>query len=236
MRRVLDDLEIVPAGDCTDSIHVAGVAGEVHRHQRAHLAMLAARQRLLDFGWIDIESIRLDIDEYRTRPQVTHDLCGRGKGEGRRDDFIAGADAQREQSEMERAGAMSHRERIASANVSGEFLLELLGLGSGSDPAGAQRIDNFAFLGGTDGGTMEWNLAHYDRRIKSYKVGAQKLAPLWIRSSGGIPVAARIIVVIGRLHDRSRKAGPRCARRRGHRRSSDGGRPMNRRGSSGDDR
>ena len=33
MRGILDDFQIVPARDRADAIHVAGMAGEVHRHQ-----------------------------------------------------------------------------------------------------------------------------------------------------------------------------------------------------------
>ena len=61
---------------------------------------------------------------------------------------------------MEGAGAMCDRERVARADIGGEFLLEFFGLGSSGNPSGAQRIDYFAFFGGADGGTMEWNLAH----------------------------------------------------------------------------
>src|ERR1700733_3208696 len=61
---------------------------------------------------------------------------------------------------MQRARAMGHRQRIARADVSGEFLLEFLGLRAGRDPSGAQRVDYFTFFGWTDRGSMKWNLAH----------------------------------------------------------------------------
>src|SRR5208282_5027894 len=42
VRGILDDLQIVGARDVEDAIHVAGVAGEVHRQNSADAFVLAA--------------------------------------------------------------------------------------------------------------------------------------------------------------------------------------------------
>src|SRR5216683_4765662 len=54
---VLDNPQIVAARDRHDAIHIAGVAGEMDRHDRADVAMATARERLLDARRIDIESV-----------------------------------------------------------------------------------------------------------------------------------------------------------------------------------
>ena len=88
------------------------------------LAMLAALERFLDPRRVDVEGVGIDIDEDRARAEVAHHFGGRGEGERRGDDLVAGPDAEREQREMQRAGAMRDRERVARADIGGEFLLE----------------------------------------------------------------------------------------------------------------
>ena len=95
MRGVLDDLQIVVARDVEDPIHVASVAGEVHRQDRADALVGAALERLLDAGGVDVEGAGIDVDEHRPRAEVAENLGGRGEGERRGDDFVAGADAER---------------------------------------------------------------------------------------------------------------------------------------------
>jgi len=78
VRCVFDDLQIVTASDRTDSIHVAGLTGEMHRHQRTDVGMLAAGQRRFDFGRVDVEGVGVDIDEDRPGAEVAHYLGRRG--------------------------------------------------------------------------------------------------------------------------------------------------------------
>ena len=160
VRRVLDDLQMMAARDREQAVHVAGVTGEVHRQNRAHAAMLAAFERLLDPRRVEVEGARIDIDEYRPCPEVT-DHFGRGRErEGRGYNLVAGPDAKREQREMQRARAVRDRQRVTRADVGGEFFLEALGLGAGGDPSRAQAVEHLALLGGTDRGAMKRDLSH----------------------------------------------------------------------------
>ena len=92
---VLDDFQIVGARDVEDAIHVAGVAGEVHRQDRADALVRAALERLLDARGVDVEGAGIDVDEHRPRAEVAEHLGGRGEGERRGDNLVAGADAER---------------------------------------------------------------------------------------------------------------------------------------------
>ncbi len=95
MRGILDDFQIVCARDVEDAIHVAGVAGEVHRQNRADALVSAALKRLFDAGGIDVEGAGIDVNEYRARAEVAENLGGRGESERRGDNLVAGADAER---------------------------------------------------------------------------------------------------------------------------------------------
>ena len=100
MGRILDDFQIVGARDVEDAIHVAGVAGEVHRQDRADAFVRAALERLLDAGGIDVEGAGIDVNEDRTRAEIAENLGGRGESERRGDNLVAGADAERPQRKM----------------------------------------------------------------------------------------------------------------------------------------
>ena len=95
VRGVLDNFQIVGARDVEDAIHVAGVAGEVHRQDCADAFVGAALERLLDAGGIDVEGAGIDVDEHRARAEVAENLGGRGESERRGDNLVAGADAER---------------------------------------------------------------------------------------------------------------------------------------------
>jgi len=127
---------------------------------RADAFVGTALERLLDACWIDVEGAGIDIDEHRTRAEVAENFGGRGEREWRRDNFVAGADAERPQRKMQRPSAMRQCERVFSADVLGEFSLEALGLGAGRDPSGAQRVENLALLVGSDRRTMKCYLSH----------------------------------------------------------------------------
>ena len=95
MRGVLDNFQIVVARDVEDAIHVASVAGEVHRQDRADAFVGAALERLLDARRVDVEGAGIDVNEHRTRAEVAENLGGRREGKRRGDNLVAGADAER---------------------------------------------------------------------------------------------------------------------------------------------
>ncbi len=133
---------------------------EVHRQNRAHPAVLAACERLLDPRRIEVEGAGIDIDKHRTRPKVAdHFGCGR-ESERRGDNFVTRPDPEREQRQMKRARAVRDRQGVARAYVGRELFLEALGLGAGGDPSRTQAVEYFVLLRRTDRGTMKWDLPH----------------------------------------------------------------------------
>ncbi len=81
--------------------------------------------------------------------------------ERRRDNFVARSNAQREKREMQCAGTVGYCERVACADIRSKFAFEALYFGPCRDPSGAQRVEDFAFLVGTDRRAMKGDLTHY---------------------------------------------------------------------------
>ena len=71
-------------------------AEEMHRHHHPR-ALRHRGERLLH---VDVERHRVDIHEDRGRTAMEHRIGGRDPGEGRHDDFVAGAGADRQQRQM----------------------------------------------------------------------------------------------------------------------------------------
>lgn len=63
---------------------------------------------------------------------------------------------------MKSAGAVRDGECVFGADVLGEILFEALGLGPGRNPAGTQRVENFALLVGANRGAMKGYLSHHE--------------------------------------------------------------------------
>ena len=89
MGRVLDDPQPMPARKGADGVEIAGPTAEMHRHYR-----FAARRHLaLGVGEINGQRHRIDIDQDRFGAEMMEG-CGRsGEGQGRRQEFVAGAKA-----------------------------------------------------------------------------------------------------------------------------------------------
>ena len=98
---VLDHAEVVAGGEAVDFVEAAGIAGDVHRHNRPGLR----RDRPSDFSRIDIGAFLLHIDQDRAGAAVNDGLAGGRKGVGGGDHFIAAADAEGEQRQVQTGGA-----------------------------------------------------------------------------------------------------------------------------------
>lgn len=98
-------------------------------------------QRGLDRGRRYVRRIRVDIGKDRARPDRYY--AGRRCHEGprRHHDVIAGTYAEDLQGQLERHGAIHHRNRVTGATPRGEFLLERASLAAGPvvNPIGAQH-------------------------------------------------------------------------------------------------
>src|SRR6476661_4330147 len=79
---------------------------------------------LLQAGRVHRISMLFDIDEHRRCTAITDGLCRSHKGAWDRNYLVPGADAQRQQSEPQRVGAVADATRIFGAAERSEFLLE----------------------------------------------------------------------------------------------------------------
>src|SRR5207302_10453572 len=93
----------------------------------------------------DVE-VLADVDQHRPGAEVDDDVRGRAEREGRDDDFVAWPDTERRQRDVEAGRARADGQGVAGAHVGGEVALEAFDLGTGRDPAGAQRVDDFRDL------------------------------------------------------------------------------------------
>ena len=140
---VLDHGQPVPAGDVADPVHRGGMAVEVHRHDRRG----ARGDRRLDGGRVEAEVVGLDVGEDRAGAGERHRVRRGGEAERRDDDLVARPDAEREQRELQGAGARVHRHARAVLDVLGELGLERGDLGALREHPGREHaFDGGAFL------------------------------------------------------------------------------------------
>jgi hypothetical protein len=96
MSGVFDDRKTVAGGQGPYPIEVAGPASQMYRNDRARPRGYAA----FDRPWIDI-SVWTNVGEDRRGADLQNGVHGRAKRERRGDDFVAGADAERRECEMQ---------------------------------------------------------------------------------------------------------------------------------------
>ena len=137
--------------DIEDGIVVARLSGKVDRHDRFGFRT----DRFLHRLRIDIERVRLAVDQHRTRAQIMNHFSGRRERHRRNQDFVAGFDADRVQRQMKRRSARVKRNGMRRADIRCEILFELFGLESRRQPAGAQRLDHRLDLVLADVGEMK---------------------------------------------------------------------------------
>ena len=119
-QEILDDRQVVLAGDLHQRRHVGHLPGEMDRNQR--LGLLGDPG--LDLAHVHAEVVGA-VDKDRTRKQLADRADGRDEGVGGRDDLVARPDAQRLEAELDRVGARVHADGLARADHRGELLLEL---------------------------------------------------------------------------------------------------------------
>ena len=88
----------------------------------------------VDRGRVDVERDRIDVDEPRRRADARDAAGGREERERRRDDLVAGTDAERHQRDEQRVGARRQADGVRDAEVGRHLALERLDLGAADEP------------------------------------------------------------------------------------------------------
>lgn len=120
MGGIVNDLEVIVIGDNLDGLYIAGVAVAMHRQNGRGLRGDGG----LDFGGIEIQRIRIDIDEYRLDAVPQQGMRGSDERIRGGDDFAG--NTQRLQSGHQRESAISEQRQMIDAQIVTQRLLELL--------------------------------------------------------------------------------------------------------------
>ncbi len=134
---VLDQRQPAAVGDRLKALPLAGRTVEIDAEDRLGLRP----DRRLDRVGIEAPGVGQDVDQHRLGADID-DRRDRGDpGDVRRDDFVAGADPQRGEREMQRRGRMRHGHRMSDADIVGEHALEARVIGVVIlAPGGARRL------------------------------------------------------------------------------------------------
>ena len=109
---VLIEIDAPLRGEPAEALDVEGVAVQVDRHD----ALGLLRDQRGDVVGVQGVVVQLDVSEDRSRAGQCDRVAGGGEGEGRHDDFVAGADAGGEETEVETGGAGVHGDGRASVH------------------------------------------------------------------------------------------------------------------------
>jgi hypothetical protein len=89
--RVLDHEQAAVAGQLVEGIHLAGMAGEVDRQDRAG----PGREGLLDALEVDVQGVGSAVDDHRPGAAVDDHVGRRREGHRGDDHFVSLAEARR---------------------------------------------------------------------------------------------------------------------------------------------
>jgi hypothetical protein len=145
LARVLEDGQVVAAGDRGQRRHVRGLPVEVHRHDCRGARRDGRERRVRRHR----QAFWIDVGEHGRRARH-HDRQGGIRGRERRgNDLIARSDTPGTQRERQRVRAGSYADAMAGACGLGEFRLEGLEFGAKDEPAsGEDPIDGLAHCAG----------------------------------------------------------------------------------------
>ena len=110
----------------------------MHRDNR----LGAWRNGLADTFGIDIQTVGLDVDEYRDRADIADRLGRRDEGEGRGDDLVALADTGREQGQVQGLGTGGTADCMLDAEIVSGFLFKRLHIGAEDEAGFAQGLQD----------------------------------------------------------------------------------------------
>ena len=155
---VLDHRQAVGCRDREHRVHVDRMPGEMHgddRPRRQLAGGLDGHDGPLESRRIDVERLRVDVDELGYGVEVLDDVGGRAERHRRREHRITGTDPERGESHVESIGAGVHGQGPVSTHPLGEGLLEPPDLGTGGDPVGLEGRHHLRDLGVADPGRRE---------------------------------------------------------------------------------
>ncbi len=142
MRDVFDHLHAVLARDLQDRIHIRRIAEVVNRHNR----LRAIGDAMLDIGWVDAESLRIDLGKDDGAAQGVGLETGRPVGEAGADDLVADAHATGVHRRLQRRSAGAKAKGILRPLPLRELLLEELGDVASRHRPPVQNIQNGLFV------------------------------------------------------------------------------------------
>ena len=102
-----------------------------------------------------LKVLRIAVHQHRLRAGMHDGVNGRAEGHGGSDDFIARADAECHQRQMNGSGTTADRSRVRRVFVARELVLELFDARAQADPVAAQAFDYRGDLGFADDGSAE---------------------------------------------------------------------------------
>ncbi len=136
---ILDQLEMMAAGDLADGIHLAGAASKVHRQQCAS----AWRDLSLNLSRINIEGAGIDVGQDRSAPSVQNGIHRGAEGHRRRNDLVSGFDSRSQNAQMQRRRAGVQCQRVGGAFVGRKLSFKARYAGTGAQPARLQNRHYF---------------------------------------------------------------------------------------------
>lgn len=104
-RGIFNHDEIVFACNVMNRVNICGETDLMHGHDGAH----ARRNFFFQQLRIDVVGARVNINENRRGARVQNAVGGGNETVGRDQHFVAGTDAQRNEREMQRGGAVRYR-------------------------------------------------------------------------------------------------------------------------------
>src|SRR5579862_7091444 len=137
---------MVLRGDLQDGITVAGMTVEMDWHDGLHAQaeiLLGEFDLAAKACGVQIQSIRLDVAQDRSRTYMLDHMHSGAEGYGSGDDGISRAYSKRDKREVHRGRAGTQGERIRSMDELREVLLETFHLRPGRNPLRTKSVHNF---------------------------------------------------------------------------------------------
>jgi hypothetical protein len=110
---IFENGNAVGCADAGDGFHVRAAAEEMDWADGFGVGVLF--EGVFQLGWVDVEGVGLDVDEYGARTDASDTACGCEEGVGGGDDGVAGLDAERHEENELGVGAGGDADAVAGA-------------------------------------------------------------------------------------------------------------------------